>query len=115
MNEQRIREIADTAFKAPFGEVKVVRVKVRPRFDHDDPMGDVNLIYYGKYEQLTPASLLGVRSEVIVKAWRQVDDDLGFPLVHFIAKSDIGRRTRRRCEAVCTGIVGVSPASVVLL
>ena len=93
MNEQNIREIAETAFKARFGEVKVVRVNVRPRFDHDDdPVVDVNIIYDGKYEQLNPAGLLRVRSEVVSKAWRQVEDDIGFPLVHFIAKSDIGRR-----------------------
>ena len=36
MNEQNIREIAETAFKARFGDVKIVRVNVRPRFDHDD-------------------------------------------------------------------------------
>ena len=43
-------------------------------------------------EQDREARLLRVRSEVVSKAWRQVEDDLGFPLVHFIAKSDIGRR-----------------------
>ena len=74
MNEQNIREIAETAFKARFGEVKVVRVNVRPRFDHDDdPVVDVNIIYDGKYEQLNPAGLLRVRSEVVSKhggRWR---------------------------------------------
>ena len=43
-------------------------------------------------EQDREVRLLRVRSEVVSKAWRQVEDDLGFPLVHFIAKSDIGRR-----------------------
>ena len=93
MNEQTIRDVAERAFKARFADVKVVRINVRPRFDHDDdPVVDVNIIYDGKYEQLNPAGLLRVRSEVVTKTWRQVEDDLGFPLVHFIAKSDIGRR-----------------------
>ena len=91
MNKENIREIAEAAFKARFGDVKVVRINVRPRFD-DGPVVDVNIIYGGKYEQLNAAGLLRVRSEVIAKAWPQVEDDLGFPLVHFIAKSDIGRR-----------------------
>ncbi len=93
MNEQTIRDVAERAFKARFADVKVVSINVRPRFDHDDdPVVDVNIIYDGKYEQLNPAGLLRVRSEVVTKTWRQVEDDLGFPLVHFIAKSDIGRR-----------------------
>ena len=72
--------------------VQLIRA-FRPRFDHDDdPVVDVNIIYDGKYEQLNPAGLLRVRSEVVTKTWRQVEEDVGFPLAHFIAKSDIGRR-----------------------
>ena len=93
MNEQLICEIAKTAFKACFSDVEVVRVNVRPRLDHDeDPVVDVSIIYDGRYEQLNGAGLLRVQSEIVSKAWREVEDDLGFPLVHFIAKSTLGRR-----------------------
>ena len=94
MDEQQVREIAEAAFKAHFGAVRVVRVNVRRGFDYDedDPMVDVNIIYDGKYEQLSGQGLLGVQSEIISKVWWDVEDSLGFPLVHFIAKSDIGRR-----------------------
>ncbi len=43
MNKENIREIAEAAFKARFGDVKVVRINVKPRFDND-PVVDVNII-----------------------------------------------------------------------
>ena len=93
MNEQRIREIAETAFKRHFGDVEIVQVNIEPGFDHDeDPVVDVTLIYDGKYEQLNGAGLLRVQSDIVSKAWRAVEDDLGFPCVHFLPKSSLGRR-----------------------
>ena len=94
MNEQQIREIAETAFKRYFGDVKLFRVNVRPGFgfEDDSPVVDVTIIYDGKYEQLKGMGPLRVHSEIVDKAWREVEDDLGFPCVHFIAKSELGRR-----------------------
>ena len=93
MNEQQIREIAETAFKRYCGDVKLFRVNVRPGFDHDeDPIVDVTIIYDGKYEQLKGMGPLRVQSEIVDKAWGEVEDDLGFPCVHFFAKSELGRR-----------------------
>ena len=93
MNEQQIREIAETAFKRYFGDVEVFRVNVWPGFDHDeDPKVDVKIIYDGKYEQLNGAGMVRVQSEIVDKAWGEVEDDLGFPCVHFFAKSELGRR-----------------------
>lgn len=94
MNEQRIREIAEAAFKRYFGEVGIFRVNVRPRlgFEDDSPVVDVTIIYDGEYEQLNGEGLLRVQSAVVDKAWREAEDAMGFPLVHFIPKSSIGRR-----------------------
>ena len=94
MNEQQIREIAEEAFKYHFGDVKLLRVNIRTRlgFEDDSPVVEVNIIYDGKYEQLNGAGLLRVQSDIVAAAWRDVEDDLGFPVVHFYAKSDIGRR-----------------------
>ena len=93
MNEQQIGKIAKAAFGARFGEVKIIRVNVRSGFDHaDDPMVDVNIIYDGKYEQLNGSGLLDVRREIVDKVWGEAEDNLGYPYVHFIAKSDLGRR-----------------------
>ena len=94
MNEQQIREIAETAFKRYFGAIEVFRVNVRPGygFEDDSPVVDVTIIYDGKYEQLNGAGLLRVQSDIVSKAWREVEDDLGFPCVHFIAKSGLGPR-----------------------
>ena len=93
MNEQQVREIAEAAFKSHFGDVKLLTVNVRRGFDYDDdPVVAVNVIYDGKVEQLSGAGIVGIRSEVVTKVWREVEDSPGFPLVHFIAKSDLGRR-----------------------
>ena len=93
MNSEQVVGIAEAAFRARFGDVKVVRVNVRSGFDQeDDPVVDVNIIYDGKYERLKGGGLGDVRSEIIDKVWRAAEDSPGFPLVHFIAKSEIGRR-----------------------
>ena len=93
MNDQRIREIAETAFRAHFGDIEVVRVNIRRGFDHeDDPVVDVNIIYDGKCEQLNGDGLLDVDREIMNKVWRDGEDCPDWPHVHFIPKSEIGRR-----------------------
>ena len=84
MNEQRIREIAERAFKRQFPDVKLARVNVWPGvgFEDDSPVVDVHIIYDGKYEQLNADGLLDAQGEVVDKAY----------CVHFFAKSDLGRR-----------------------
>ena len=42
--------------------------------------------------QLIGPDLLRVRSEIVDKVWREAEDSPVWPQVHFIAKSDIGRR-----------------------
>ena len=94
MNEQQIREIAETAFKRQFPNVKLARVNVWPGvgFEDDSPVVDVHIIYDGRYEQLDADGLLDAQGEVVAKAYREVEDDLGFPCVHFFAKSELGSR-----------------------
>ena len=94
MNEQQIREIAETAFKRQFPDVELARVNVWPGvgFEDDSPVVDVHIIYDGKYEQLNADGLLDAQGEVVDKAYYDVEDDLGFPCVHFFAKSELGRR-----------------------
>ena len=95
MNEQQIREIAEAAFKRHFADVKMLRVNIRPTFgfEDDSPVVEVNIIYDGKFEQLKGGGrLLRVQSDIVAQAWRDVEDDLGFPVVCFFAKSDLGRR-----------------------
>ena len=50
----------------------------------------MTLIYDGKDEQLNGAGLLRVQSDIVSKAWREVEDDLGFPGVHFLPGSSPG-------------------------
>ena len=93
MNEQQVRDIVETAFKTRFGDVEIVRINVKPGFDHyDDPIVNVKIIYDGTVEQLDNDDLLDVLTEIASKVWLDAPDPPGWPLVHFIAKSDIGRR-----------------------
>ena len=92
MNHQQVREIAEAAFKAHFGHIHIVSINVKPGLDHyDDPLVDVNIIYDAKVEELLRGDTMEVRSEIIDKVW-EAEDSPGWPQVHFIAKSDIGRR-----------------------
>ena len=99
MNSQQVRDIAEAAFRARFGDIDIVSINVRdrPSFDDDDePMLDVKIIYDGKVEQLIAPDkapdMAAVCSEIIEKVWRNPVDAPIWPQVHFIAKSDIGRR-----------------------
>ena len=93
MNEQQVRDIAEAAFKARFSDIEIVSINIKPGFDHhDDPLLDVNIIYDGTVEQLGGEGILRVLSEIIEKVWEEAEDSPGWPQVHFIAKSDIGRR-----------------------
>ena len=93
MNNQQVREIAETAFKARFGDIDIVSINMKLGFDHDDdPMLDVNITCDSTAGQLGGEGILRVLSEVVEKVWGDTQDSPGYPCVHFIAKSDIGRR-----------------------
>ena len=115
MNEQRVREIAEAAFKAHFGAVRVVRVNVRRGFDYDedDPMADVNIIYDGKYEQLSGHGLLDVQSEIVSKVWWDVEDSPASRSYTSSPSPTSGGATRRRSDPkdwLCTiATSGTSP------
>ena len=96
MTEQEIREIAETAFKDEFPDVKLDRVNVWPGFgfEDDSPVVDVSIIYDGKYEQLNGLGISKVLTEVVSKAFWEVEDDLGFPCVHFFSKPELKRGRR---------------------
>ena len=97
MNHQQVRDIAEAAFKARFSDIGIVSINVKSGFDHcDDPKLDVNIIYDGEVERLIAPDkvpdMVRVRSEIVEKVWVDVEDSLGYPYIHFIAKSDIGQR-----------------------
>ena len=93
MTEQEMREIVEAAFRSRFGDVELVCINVKPGVDFDgDPMVDINIIYDGKVEQLDGDGLLRVNHEVDTKFDADSEAYPGWPLLHFIAKSDIGNR-----------------------
>ena len=94
MNEQQVREVAEAAFKRHFGDVEIVRINIRQGLDFEDdsPAVDVNIIYDDESGQVTGRGFLSVLSEVVDKTWREGKDDLGYPYLRLIAKSDIGQR-----------------------
>ena len=90
MNNQQVRDIAEAAFKARFGDVGIISINVKPGFDHyDDPLVDVKIIYDAAYEDLSTEGTMSVQSEIIDKMWREAEDVPVWPQVHFIAKSDL--------------------------
>ena len=96
MDKQRIREIAEAAFKSRFSDIDIVSINIKPDFDYhyDEPLVIVKIIYDAKVEKLLAQespNTIDVRSEIVDKLWN-IKDSPGWPLVRFIAKSDIGRR-----------------------
>ena len=90
MNDQEIRDIAETAFKAHFSDIDIVCISIRPGFDHyDDPLVEVKIVYDAEVEQLIAGDSMVVRSEIIDKVWTDAEDSPGWPHIHFIAKSDL--------------------------
>ncbi len=93
MNEEQVREIAQKAFTASFGDIDVVCVNVKHGFDHcDDPMFEVTIIYDAGFEQLDVAGIQHVESEIVDKVWGNGKDSPVWPYIHMVAKSDIGER-----------------------
>ena len=93
MNEQQMREIAAAAFKRHFSDIELVRVNVRQTLDFGgDPVVDVNIIYDDETGELTGEGYCRVMSEVHDKTWLAGKDDLGYPLVHILAKSGLEGR-----------------------
>ena len=94
MNHQQVRDIAEAAFKAHFGDVGVVSIDVKPGIDHcDDPMLDVHIVYDAEVGRLIAPDkapdMVRVRSGIIEKVWAAVENSPGYPYIHFIAKSDL--------------------------
>ena len=101
MNNQQVREIAEAAFKAHFGDIGIVGIDIEPGFDHyDDPLVEVRIIYDAAFEDLRTESAMRVRSEIIDKVWRNTKDSPGWPQVHFIAKSDLEEEDPARCSGL---------------
>ena len=93
MNEQEMRKIVEAAFKARFGDVKLVCINVKPSVDYDgDHVVNIKIIYDGKVEQLDGEGLLRVDHEVHTKIDGDFEKPPGLPFLHYIAKSDIGKR-----------------------
>ena len=93
MKEKDIEKIAKKAFKAHFSDFEIVQIDVEQRLDHDgDRVVDVDIYCDSKNGFARGSGLLRVQSEIVSKAWRNVKDDLGFPLVHFYSKSALKQR-----------------------
>ena len=94
MDDQQVREIAEAAFRAHFGDIGVCRINIRHGFDFDDdpPVVDVHIFYDDNDGELTGRGYNNVASEVHDKTWLAGKDDLGYPYVNLIAKSSLGQR-----------------------
>jgi len=90
--EKRVAElkrIAERAFKVRFSSIKIVRIDVKPGYDHDgDAVVYVNFVCDGDYSQFTGRALNKLHSEIVSKTWRDPDHGLGFPHLHYFDKDD---------------------------
>lgn len=95
MDEEAIRGVAETVFRRCFSDVELVRVNVQPGLDHDgDPVVDLRIVYddkHGKVASLSGAGVLRMRSEVHSKFWINPAQYPGFPVLYFIALSELGK------------------------
>ncbi len=94
MNEETIRGIVETAFKRCFGHVELVRIDVHPGFDHeDDPVVNLWIVYddeCGKVGSLGGDGFLNMLSEVHSEFHADPTRYPGFPLLHVVARSELG-------------------------
>jgi len=97
MNEETIRGIVETAFKRHFGHVGLVRIDVNPGFDHeDDPVVNLWIVYEderGKVGSLGGDGFLKMLSEVYSEFHADPAQYPGFPLLHVVARSELGSRS----------------------
>ena len=94
MDEQELREIAEAAFKHQFGDIDIIRVNIRQGvgFEDDSPIVDVDIIYDDESGPVTGRGFVRVLSELVDRAWREGKDDLGWPSLNLIPKSEVGQR-----------------------
>ncbi len=94
MDEQRVRQIVEAAFKARFSDIDIVTIEIDPGgFNLDgEPLVDVRVVYDAELEQLLRGNPMEVRSEIIEKLWDEPEDSPVWPQIHFVTKSDIDRR-----------------------
>jgi len=94
MTNEEIREVVESIFKNHFGDVDVLAINVRPDLDHDgDPVVRVKIVYDGKGELLSSPGTLYVREEVWMELASDPEQEVGFPILSFIEKSDLGKRS----------------------
>ena len=93
MTPDQIREIVGNAFTDRFRDIDIVTINVRPGFGHaGDPIVRVTVVYGGKVEQLLERGTLEMREFVRKKVQSNPERDPGFPILSFIARSDLGKR-----------------------
>ena len=91
MNEEQVREIAQKAFAASFGDIDLVYLNVKRGVDHcDDPTFEVTIIYDAEFEQLSGDGLQRLEMEIVDKVWGDGKNSPVWPYIRMIAKSDIG-------------------------
>ena len=104
MNEQRVRQIAEAAFKAYFDDIEIVAIEIEAGLNLDDePLLDVRIVYDAEVERLIGpdrgSNILDVRTEIIEKLWYEREDSPVWPQIHFISKSDYDRRRQMEAAA----------------
>ena len=96
MDEETIRGIAERAFRECYDGVALVRVNVKPDFDHEgDPVVDLRIVYDDRRGEV--GSLGGERALTLHRRlWSEFEADPerypGYPVAHYIALSELEGR-----------------------
>jgi hypothetical protein len=90
VDEKQIKAWLNELANSAFDEIKVVAINVRPATGADgDKVFEVSLVYEGKPKRLAPEKTLGVMRELIDRLTKA--GETGFPILSFIAQSDLGK------------------------
>ena len=94
MTETQIREIVEATFKERFCGIEILAINIHLGLGYaGDPIVTVKIVYDGKVEQLNGPGTLEMREVVREKLQSDPKQDPGFPILSFIAKSDLGKRS----------------------
>ena len=93
MTTEEIRDLVEAESKDRFGGIEIIAINVHRGIGHaGDPIVTVKIVHDGKVEQLVGGTL-EMRQVVREKPQSDPTRDPVFPILSFIANSDLGKRS----------------------
>lgn len=90
VHETQIQDWVRELSSKQFGEIKIVTINVRPTIGADgDKIFQISLVYEGKPKRLDPEKTIGLTRKLLDRL--SGAGETGFPILSFIAQSDLGK------------------------